>query len=405
MKLSPPIRPSEAATTTGMDMPVGAALPQARQKPRRSLFARLWPKSPMGWYILLVLLPTAIVGAYYMTYAADMYEAEARILVRGRPGASSTAGIASIIGASAGSVRPGTEEAQAVISYIDSLDAVAGLGRQFNLAEIWRRPEADRISRLQYEAPEAERLLRYYRRRVAATFDLETGIITLTVLAYRPEDARELAQALLGLSEDLVNRFSARTSEDTLRVGREEVQIAERRVVAAREALTSFREREQTLDPTAAVGSAVQTIGRLEALLSTTRAELQEKQAFMRRDNPQIQVLNNRIAALQAQIATERQRRTSGDEMLTQQLSGYERLQLEREFAERVYASAIQSMEGARADAQRQQVFLMRVVEPNMPERATFPKAMFNTLTLLVALTVLFAIGWLVLAGAREHAS
>lgn len=401
MKLSPPIRPSEAASTSGVDM----ALPRAR--PRRSLFARLRPTSPIGWFVLLVLLPTAIVAGYYMTYAADMYEAEARILVRGRPGASGGAagGLASILGASAGSLRPGSEEAQAVASFVDSLDAVAGLSRRFNLAEIWRRPEADRIARLWYAEPEAERLLRYYRRRVAATYELETGIITLKVLAFRPEDARAMAEALLVLSEELVNRFSARTSEDTLRVGREEVQIAERRVLTARAALTAFREREQTLDPTASVGSAVQTIGRLEGALSQTRAELQEKQAFMRRDNPQIQVLNNRIAALQAQIATERQRRTSGDETLTQQLSGYERLQLEREFAERVFASAIGSMEAARADAHRQQVFLMRVVEPNMPERATFPKAMFNTLTLLVALTVLFAIGWLVLAGAREHAS
>lgn len=404
MKLSPPIRPSEAATTSGVDAP----LPQARPRPRRSLFARLRPKSALGWYVLLVLLPTAIVGAYYMTYAADMYEAEARILVRGRPGASGgggAAGIASILGASAGAVRPGAEEAQAVRSFVDSRDAVDGLSQRFNLAEIWRRPEADRVSRLWYEDPEAERLLRYYRRRVSVEYDLETGIITLKVLAYRPEDAQALAEALLALSEDLVNRFSARTSQDTLRVGREEVQIAEQRVLSARAAVTAFREREQTLDPTASVGSAVQTIGRLEAALSAARTELQEKQAFMRRDNPQVQVLNNRIAALQAQIATERQRRTSGDETLTQQLSGYERLQLEREFAERVYASAIGSMEAARADAQRQQVFLMRVVEPNMPERATFPKAMFNTITLLVALTVLFAIGWLVLAGAREHAS
>jgi len=404
MKLSPPIRPSEAASTSGVDRP----LPRERQRPRRNLFALLRPKGVIGWFVLLVLLPTAIVAGYYAAYAADMYEAEARILVRGRPGASGgggAGGIASILGGSAGALRPGAEEAQAVTSFVDSLDAVAGLSRQFNLAEIWRRPEADIVSRLWYEDPEAERLLRYYRRRVTVTYDLETSIVTLKVLAYRPDDARGIAEALLGLSEDLVNRFSARTSEDTLRVGREEVAIAERRVVEARAALTAFREREQTLDPTAAVGSAVQTIGRLDAALSATRAELQEKQAFMRRDNPQIQVLNNRIAALQAQIATERQRRTSGDETLTQQLSGYERLQLEREFAERVYSSAIGSMEAARADAQRQQVFLMRVVEPNMPERATFPKAMFNTITLLVGLTVLFAIGWLIMAGAREHAS
>ncbi|MFC3026153.1 MULTISPECIES: capsule biosynthesis protein [Roseomonadaceae] len=383
-------------------------MPRAQVRPRRSILARLKPRGPLGWYILLVLLPTLVVGLYYATYASDMYEAEARILVRGRPGASGgggAGGIASILGASAGSMRPGGEEAQAVTSFVDSISAVTALQEQLDLAAIWRRPEADRVSRLMYEDPEAERLLSYYRRRVSVDYDMETSIITLKVQAYRPDDATAIAEALLTMSEGLVNRFSARTSQDTLRVGREEVAIAEERVVAARAALTAFREREQTLDPTAAVGSAVQTVARLEGALAQTRAELQEKQAFMRPDNPQIQVLNNRIAALQAQIASERSRRTSGSETLTQQLSGYERLQLEREFAERVYSSAIGSLEAARADAQRQQVFLMRVVEPNLPERATFPKAMFNTMTLLVALTVLYAIGWLVIAGAREHAS
>jgi capsular polysaccharide transport system permease protein len=359
--------------------------------------------------MLLVLLPTLVVGLYYATYASDMYEAEARILVRGRPGSSGggggAAGIASIIGASAGTMRPGLEEAQAVTSFVDSISAVNALQEQLDLAAIWRRPEADWVSRLMYEDPEAERLLRYYRRRVTVDYDMETSIITLKVQAYRPDDATAIAEALLTMSEGLVNRFSARTSQDTLRVGREEVAIAEERVVAARAALTAFREREQTLDPTASVGTAVETVGRLEGALAQTRAELQEKQAFMRPDNPQIQVLNNRISALQAQIASERSRRTSGSETLTQQLSGYERLQLEREFAERIYSSAIGSLEVARADAQRQQVFLMRVVEPNLPERATFPKAMFNTMTLLIALTVLYAIGWLVIAGAREHAS
>ena len=125
----------------------------------------------------------------------------------------------------------------------------------------------------------------------------------------------------------------------------------------------------------------------------------------MRPDNPQIQVLNNRIAALSAQIGVERARVTRGDETMIQQLSSYERLQLERDFAERQLASAISSLESARADAQRQHVFLMRVVEPNLPERALFPKAVFNTLTLLVGLSILYGIGWLLVAGAREHAS
>jgi capsular polysaccharide transport system permease protein len=356
-------------------------------------------------FLLLVLLPTLLTGLYFSTYAADIYESEARFLVRGRQSSSSSAASSLFSGAAALGLRAGGEEMRAVNDYINSADAVAALRRDLDLVAIWRRPEADAIAKLWWEAPEAERLLRYYRRRVSVDFDLETGIATLRVLAFRPDDARAIADRLLGLSEELVNRFSARTADDAIRVARSEVQVAEARVLAAREALTAFREREQAVDPTREVASAMESVSRLEGSLAQARAELQERRSFMRPDNPQIQVLTNRITALTAQIAVERSRLTQGDEMVTQRLANYERLQLEREFADRQLASATSSLETARADALRQQNFLLRVVEPNLAEYALYPQAAFNTLTAFMILSVAFGLGWLLIAGAREHVS
>lgn len=409
MKLSPPTRPSEALTASPVTLP-GPSVPPAAHTPQpMDLRApRRRRLGVLGWFLLLVLLPTALVGGYYGLYAADMYESEARYQVRGRGG--SGGGGASALAALAGggapaSLRSGGEESQAVKEFVSSHDAVAGLRRRLDLVSVWRRPEADLVSMLWWEDPEAERLLRYYRRRVVLDYDLETGVSTLRVRTFRPTDSQTIALELLRMSEELVNRFTLRTIEDQLRVARNDVAQAEARVLAAREALTAFREREQALDPTRTAGAALEVIGRLEGALAQARAELQERRSFMRPDNPQIQVLNNRIAALSQQIATERGRVTRGDEALTQQVAGYERLQLEREFADRQLASATASLEQARSDALRQQVFLMRVAEPNLPERALYPTALFNTATVFVALTVVFGIGWLLVAGAREHAS
>jgi capsular polysaccharide transport system permease protein len=381
-------------------MAVPESIPMASPRPRRRR------RGTLHWFALLVLLPSLLVGGYYALVAADLYESEARFLIRGRgpSSASSSGALAGMVGAPA-SLRPGGEEAQAVSKFVDSYDAVAGLRRTVDLVGIWRRPEADLASMLWWAEPEAERLLRYYRRRVSLEYDVETGISTLRVLAFRPADAQQVAQELLRLSEELVNRFSLRSIEDGLRAARGDVEAAERRVIAAREALVAFREREQALDPSRTAAGALENIGRLDAALAQARAELQERRAFMRPDNPQIQMLNNRIAALQAQIAVERGRSTRGEEALTQQMAGYERLQLERDLADRQLASATNSLEQARSDAMRQQVFVMRVAEPHLPERAVYPKALFNTLTVFVGLSVLFGIAWLLIAGAREHAS
>lgn len=408
MKLSPPTRPSEPVTASagGLGAEEMRGVSGVRRPPRRRFGAA-------HWYALLVLLPTLVVGAYYVFYAADIYESEARFVLRSRGGGSGGSGaeggaaggrVGALLGAAV-SARPGADEARAVVAYLDSHAAVLAMRRDLDLVTIWRRPEADAIAKLWWSNPEVEWLLWYFRRRVTVGFEPETMVLTLRAKAFRPDDAVQLGRRALRAAEDLVNAFAERMITDTTRAAEEVVQKAEARVTAAREAMTAFREREQAFDPQRTATGAVDNIGRLEATLAQTRADLQERRSFMRPDNPQIQVLQNRITALQSQIATERSRVTRGEEALTQQVAGFERLVLEREFADRQLTSAIASLEDARNEALRQQVFLLRVAEPHSPEWPLYPKATFNTLTIFVSLTVLFGIGWMLVVSAREHAN
>ena len=278
--------------------------------------------------------------------------------------------------------------------------------RKLNLVEIWRRPEADLVARLWDSDPPAERLLKYYKRMVNVSHDSSSGTVTLSVRAFRSEDAQAVAEALLTLSEGLVNRLGDRARENTLNVARAEVTRAEQRVIAAREAVTGFRVRERLVDPTSEAKASLEIVAKLEATLTQARAELIEKTAYLRTGNPELRNVQNRIDALERQIAIERARITAdGQQALPQQLAGYERLLLEREFADKQLASATASLETARVDAQRQALFLARVVEPNMAQEAEYPKAGFILGSLLAILCVLYAMGWLVVAGVREHAS
>jgi capsular polysaccharide transport system permease protein len=362
-----------------------------------------------NWFLLLVLLPTLAVGVYFYGFAANIYESEARFVVRAR-GSGNANAMADIAGASRmasllPSARTGSEEGRAVVAYVGSHAAVAALKGSLDLVGLWRRPEADVIARLWWEQPQAEWLLWYYRHRVRMILDPDTGVMILRAQAFRPEDAQTLSQALLTLSERLVNTLSERTIADGLRTGMEDLARAEARMAAAREALIAFREREQAFDPARAAAGAVETIGRLEGALAQARTELQERQSFMRADNPQIQVLRNRIEALQAQIAAERGRMTRGGEAMTQQVASFERLELERMLADRQLASATASLEAARTEAIRQQTFVLRVAEPHLPEAALYPRAAYNTLTVFVSLAMLFGVGWLLVVSAREHAN
>jgi len=358
-----------------------------------------------------VLVPTTILAAYYAFVAAPIYESEARFVVRNRGPVASAGSAAALEGRGGGMAgafaasRPGMEEARAVLAYLDSHAVVAAVRRDTDLVALWRPPAADALARLWWAEPQAEWLLWYWRRRVAAEFDPETSVLRLRVQAFRPEDAQVLAQRLLQASESLVNTFTARSIADTLRAAQEDVEKAEARVLAAREAVIAFREREAAFDPQASAAGAMASIAALNNALAQARAEFGERRAFMRPDNPQLQILQNRIASLQLQISTERQRVTRGDEALTGQVAAYERLDLERMLADRQLASAVTSLEQARSDAIRQQVFLVRVADPHLPEWPLYPRGVFNTFTVFLSLSVLFGIGWLLVVSAREHAN
>lgn len=381
---------------------------QPMRSPRRPTGIERFVARRKGLFVF-VILPLLIMAAYLYGMAAPQYLSESKFQVRGRiAGPTMSSGPGGTIGALMGggsSFSSMPTEALAVRDFLMSHDAVSSLVEAPGVVTIWRRPEADIVARLWSDTPSTEWLVWYFGTMVSVASDQTTGITTIRTRSFRPEDSRALNAAMLALAEGMVNRLSERVREDSLHVARQEVGVAERRVSAAREQLLVFRERERSLDPGATAAAALVSVATLEQALLQTRAELQEKSAFMRRDNPLIANLRNRISALETEIAQERRRTTAGDLALPQQIAGYERLLMEREFADRQLASATASLEQARVEADRQQLFLARVVQPNLAEYPLYPRAAYILISTAAVLLVLYGIGWLIYAGIREHAS
>jgi capsular polysaccharide transport system permease protein len=400
MKLSPPIILSEPGASRGGE----AFEPTPPPKP---WLLRLFRKP----FFLLVILPSLISVMYFYGVAAPQYVSEARFVVhsRGNDGggqAALRAAAASGFGGFGGAMASG--EANSIRNFLSSLDAVMQANEKLDLIELWRRPEADFIARLWFTEP--ERIARFFNQMVNVTLDPVTGVTTLRVRSFRPEDSKALTETLLVAAESLVNRLSERARGDTLQLAQQEIEIAERRVQESRAALVRFREQVRELDSAGAVQSALVLRGQLEGALAQARAELTERQQFMRPDNPALQATRNRIEALERQISAERSRHTDttanvGGAVLARQLAAYERLMLEREFADKQLASATVSLETSRIEAQRQQLYLSRIVQPNLAVYPLYPRSFINSASIFLGLAIAYGIGWLLVVGMREHAA
>jgi capsular polysaccharide transport system permease protein len=401
MKLSPLITLSEPGASLS-----GEALEPT--PPPKPWLVRLFRKP----FFLLVILPSLITAFYFYGIAAPQYVSEARFIVnsRGSDGGAQAAAMraagAGLLGGLGGGMSGG--EANSIRNFLTSLDAIMQAHESLDLVELWRRPEADFLARLWFTEP--ERIARFYNHMVNVTLDPMTGVTTLRVRSFRPEDSRELAETLLISAETLVNRLSERARGDTLRLAQNEVEIAERRVQESSTSLIRFREQQKELDSAGAAQAAVVLRGQFEGSLAQARAELTERLQFMRPDNPALQATRNRIEALERQIAAERSRHTDttsnlGGAILVSQLAEYERLMLEREFSNKQLASATASLEVARVEAQRQQLYLSRIVQPNLAVYALYPRSFTTTASILLGLAIAYGIGWLLIVGMREHAA
>ena len=121
-------------------------------------------------------------------------------------------------------------------------------------------------------------------------------------------------------------------------------------------------------------------------------------------NNPSIPALRNRISAIGTQIASQDSRVVGSGSGIASKLGGYENLLVEQEFSTQSLNAANAALVQARADAQRQQFYLERVVDPNLPDEPLLPKRFINVLIVFASAACLYFIAWMFMIGVLEHA-
>jgi capsular polysaccharide transport system permease protein len=364
-----------------------------------------------GWvrrnrmFMWIVVLPAVLVAAYLFLFAADQYESEAHFLVRSADVATVPGtGVSQALSVFTG-VGAGQSEAMSVADYLTSHDAVDALRRNDRLVERYHQVDADPLSKLWQANPTPEQLLRYYRRQVKVHHSTETGITTLQVRSFRPEDSYALAERLLDMGERRVNALNQRSYRDAVRMAERQLSVAESELSAAQGQLTSFRQARREIDPEASGTAQLGLVAQLNAQLSTARAQLNAMGQAIDRSSPQYRALADHVAALQGQVNAQSGRLAGGSNAIAGNIGGFERLQLRQQFLAKRYEAAAASLDRARDQAIRQQLYLVRVVDANRPVKALYPERWRILLTVVIALLLAYSIGWLIAAGVKEHAA
>jgi capsular polysaccharide transport system permease protein len=370
---------------------------------------RTRPSAYLVSFVLFVVIPSIAASLYFAFLASDQFVAEARFAVRAAQVdmVSASKMKSDMASAAATMTAPSAagQEAYIIATYIRSRAVVDDLSKAMDLRAIFRRPEADFWARLKDKAS-AEALVEYWNGMVSAYVDAPSGVVTVSVRAFRPDDALAMTRAILNASEALANTVSARARADAMSRAEGEVRLEEGRVQSALADLRTFRDKQGYIDPLASATSTGTLLTGLMGQKIKLQIDLSVASRAMSPEAPTIQSAKSRLESLDRQI-DEQKAKLTGDSPEARTIAGslakFETLEMQRIFSEKLYEMAQEGLERARQKAEMQNIYVSTFVPPALPEDARFPERWSMSLLIPIGLSVIWGIFALVGAAIDDH--
>ena len=362
--------PSDAPAALAAIRANGVAPPARAARPRRRHYIVLLS------LFAVVAVPVCALAFYLWIVAADQFHSTVGFSVR-KEEVSSTMELLGGITALSGSSSSDTD---ILYEYIQSQKMVALLDERLDLRALWSKPAFDPL--FAYDADGTiEDLISYWAHMVQIYYDGGSGLIEVRVRAFDPDDAQLIAKEIFTESSAMINELSAVARADAVRYALEELDTAVERLKAAREAITLFRNENRLVDPTADLQTQAGLLGTLQVQLAEGLIQLDLLRETSQGSDPRVLNAERRVDVIQKRIDAEQRKRgiTSSSEneasnTFSTLVGEYERLIVDREFAEQTYVSSLAARDASLAEARRQTRYLAAHIQPTLAERSLFPQ-------------------------------
>ncbi|WCS25145.1 capsule biosynthesis protein [Methylobacterium sp. NMS14P] len=344
-------------------------------------------------FVVCFLLPTLAGAVYYGLIASDRYVTEARFAIR--PALGSAEKTSSETGGTNSGMANQMVAQDTLITreFILSRPMLELLEAQLPLRQWFSNESIDYFSRFDPEKP-IEKFLRYWKRRVGVEVESGSGIMSVEVEAFDPEESLAIAKAVMKEAERKVNDLTVKSREDAVAESTRELRLAEERMTKIRLATRDLRNREGVLDAQKTNDINVKMVAELRASRINLALQLAIGQRDLGPDARRIIDIKQQIKDIDENIARiERQSASQDPEqkrLLSDALTRFEVLENDRKNAEKYYQQVLTAHERARIIAARQIEFFSPIVEPVKAESSTEPRRLLMIGLITAGAGVLF---------------
>lgn len=369
---APPPAPHNAAIATGAREISDIQRDIAKRRRRRGflLLARL---------CVFVLLPTILTGYYYFALATPMYSTKSEFVIQQADASTSGGGFGSLF---AGTGLAAQQDSTQVQGFLQSRKALMRLDQEQGFKAAFSQPHIDAIQRLPADASN-EAAYKLYKRYVKIGYDPSEGILKMEVIAPDPALSEAFSRALISYAEESVDSQTLRLREDQMRDARESFAESEAKMLEAQSRVLELQKRLGVFDPQSESSALMAQISTFETQLAEKRLQLQQLLDNARPNRARVEGVQGDISRLEGLIAQLRTTLTEdiGGAASLATISGELRIaEADLQTRQLMLQQALQQLETARIEANRQVRYLTLGVPPIAPDEASYPRAFENTL-------------------------
>ncbi|MBW6419288.1 capsule biosynthesis protein [Celeribacter sp. PS-C1] len=354
---------------------------------------------------VFVGIPTILAGIYFYTMATPMYATKSAFIIQ-QSEAPSAAG-SGLGGILSGSPLATSQDSIAVQDYLTSRDAMLRLDADTGFKAHFASDAIDPLQRLP-ENPTNEEAYKVYLDRVTIGYDPTEGLLRMEVVAADPQVSQDFSDHLIAYAEEQVDQMTQRLREDQMKGARESLDDTEAKMIAAQEKIVRLQEQLGIISPDAETASIMSQVSAFETQVQQKRLQLQQlldnprpNQARVEGTQGDIRRLENLITDLRAQLT----QANEGADSLARITAELRMAEVDLATRQAMAATAIQALEMARVEANRQVRYLSLSSRPVAPDEPTYPRKFENTLLAMLVFSGIYLLASLTAAVLREQVS
>ena len=328
--------------------------------------------------ILSIIVACAIPALYLYLVAEDRFQTISHfsVVVEESNNAEASMGLLDIVtGASAEAT-----DAQVAIGFINSSDLLFKLETEFELIDHYTSPATDFVFRLK-QNPTKRDCLDYYRKKIFAQADPESGLIHLTVESFSPMLSQEISKYVLNETEQFINNLNKEIAAKRLSFAQAELERSHHTIKSYEQALLDFQNKHKVIQPEAIIQAQLEAIQGLRLDKIRKGLELATIEASSP-NSPMLMALGNAIENLEKEIKNQ-EAALSGPEAqkLNQILAQYKELELNLELSLNLRKGAELIFEKTRAEAIATSRFFSVIQNPYLSDDNTHPRRVYLSIT------------------------